>query len=124
MKKENIYIDLRKCTEEQIKSLVPTLEKHGYNVYFHDRIFLKNGKYDKPYFHLFNSKSWLSSSILVTKQELTYPEFIKLFEGGEIIKGNDFQPLFNHLHEEHGLILQVSEMQEIIRIVNELNSNK
>lgn len=31
-----------------------------------------------------------------------------------------YQPLFNHLHEEHNLILLESEMQEIINIVNSM----
>ena len=38
--------------------------------------------------------------------------------------GNQYQPLFDHLNSEHGLILHESEMDEIIRIVNNLNSNQ
>jgi hypothetical protein len=32
----------------------------------------------------------------------------------------EYQPLFDHMHEEHGLILLESEMQEIIRVVDSL----
>lgn len=77
------FIDLSKLSGDKLKSLVPILENAGYHVYFEDRIFLKHGKYHKPYFHLLNNKSWMSSLFLVMKTELTYPEFIKLFEGGE-----------------------------------------
>lgn len=61
---------------------------------------------------------------LQDRTELTYPEFIKLFEGGDDYPAKRLQPLFDHLHSEHGLILHESEMEEIIRIVNNLNSNQ
>lgn len=34
--------------------------------------------------------------------------------------GSDYQELFNHLHNEHGLILLESQMQDIIHIVNKM----
>ena len=33
-----------------------------------------------------------------------------------------YQPLFDHLYNEHGLTLLESEMEEIIRVVNEITS--
>ena len=33
---------------------------------------------------------------------------------------SDYQELFNHMHDEHGLILLESEMDEIIHIVNKI----
>lgn len=35
----------------------------------------------------------------------------------------DYQKLFEHMAEQHGLTLLESEMQEIIRIVNEMELN-
>ena len=34
--------------------------------------------------------------------------------------GSDYQELFNHLHDEHDLILLESQMQDIIHIVNKM----
>ena len=127
--KENSFLDLSKLSEEQIKSLPQILENAGECIGFHTSIRLNSGKLKDDFVLYFNSsfKEWCLWNHIFknnTKTELNYPEFIKLFEGREVTKGNDFQPLFNHLHEDHGLILQISEMQEIIRIVNELNSNQ
>lgn len=33
---------------------------------------------------------------------------------------SNYQELFNHMHDEHGLILLESEMDEIIHIVNKI----
>jgi len=37
---------------------------------------------------------------------------------------NYYQPLFDHMYEEHGLILTLADMEEIIRIVNNLAENE
>ena len=34
-----------------------------------------------------------------------------------------YQPLFDHLHNEHGLTLLVSEMDEIMNLVEKVNDN-
>jgi len=36
----------------------------------------------------------------------------------------DYQELFNHMHDEHDLILLESEMQEIIHIVNKMQNEE
>lgn len=36
----------------------------------------------------------------------------------------DYQELFNHMHDEHNLILLESEMQEIINIVNKIQDDE
>lgn len=36
----------------------------------------------------------------------------------------DYQKLFNYMSEEHGIILLQTDMQEIFRIVNEIQKNE
>lgn len=43
------------------------------------------------------------------------PKILKFIEFN-----TDYQELFNHLNEQHGLILLESEMQEIIKIVKKI----
>ena len=75
MKKENIYIDLSKCSEEEQKhifSLLPEslsslqyeIDEYNFMLDYEDDEWWVNGT--KP---------------PIYKTELTYPEFIKLFEG-------------------------------------------
>src|SRR5690606_9867401 len=102
------------------------------------------------YLHYDGSLWFVDTSMAIyNKTELSYPEFIKLFEEDTCPKcrtkdfenchsikcpmrkeellevvdypGKQYQPLFDHLSQEHGLILHESEMNEIIRIVNALN---
>ena len=68
-----IYIDLSKCTEEQRKHIISLLPKTDYKI---DMQILKNYKY----LHLCEI-GWFVDSKPFNKTELTYPEFIKLFEG-------------------------------------------
>ena len=76
-KKEEIYLNLSKCTEEeQIKviSLLPDKVLHNqYEIL------------ESHYKLYFDSVNWwvLNDVQALSKTELTYPEFIKLFEGGE-----------------------------------------
>ena len=75
--KENIYIDLSKCSEEQRKhifSLLPKcINEEDYMIF--DSFY--NLHSDKGRWYC--GSSWVS----IVKTELTYPEFIKLFEDGE-----------------------------------------
>lgn len=111
------FIDLSKCTEEQ--------RKHIFS--------LIGGKPDKNMSSYMGGNECLiffdkwerhNRNNFYNRTELTYPEFIKLFDGGEDYPGSQYQPLFDHLNQEHGLILHESEMDEIIRIVGGLNSNQ
>lgn len=71
-KKEEIYLDLSKCTEEEQR----ILEKlTGFKISYIKRY---------PYLQIIFS-GWNQSDCthLEGKTEITYPEFIKLFEGGE-----------------------------------------
>ena len=129
VKKENSFLDLSKLSNEQVKSLPQVFENAGECIGFHTSIRLNSGKLKDDFVLYFNSsfKEWCLWNHIFknnTKTELTYPEFIKLFEGGEDYPGKQYQPLFDHLNNEHGLILHESEMDEIIRIVGGLNSNQ
>lgn len=114
-----VYVDLSKCSVEELKSIPEILDKAGQELYVNDRVLIKDGKYQEQYLHLFYTNVWLCSWILVMKEEISYADFIKLFAVKEEYPGKRYQPLFDHLSQEHGLILHESEMDEIIRIVQE-----
>ncbi|MCZ2084835.1 MAG: hypothetical protein LC112_11235 [Flavobacteriales bacterium] len=79
MDKSKIYLDLSKCTEEeQIKAIAFLPEP------------INEDDYDITHIHLYliyddeDCMWWVSTKyFLADKNEITYPEFIKLFEGGE-----------------------------------------
>lgn len=131
--KENSFLDLSKLSEEQINRLYGKMNKCDEPIYYQERAFLTKGKFEKglPYFHFHTGyNQWISSAILVMKQELTYTQFIEIM-GGETsadisilerteYPGKDYQELFDYLHNEHGLTLLESEMSEIINLVGKL----
>ncbi|QNS40165.1 hypothetical protein H0S70_07060 [Chryseobacterium manosquense] len=87
MKKEEVFIDLSKCSEEEIIKIYHVLNDKNENIYHSDRMILKKGKFENrfPYLTLNSGYTqWMSTFVNIHgKTELTYPEFIKLFEGGE-----------------------------------------
>lgn len=83
MEKENIYIDLSKCSEEQRKEIARTINKHGHSITSKANYEIINGYYDELFPLLTYHEYWYCSRYASGKTELTYPEFIKLFEGGE-----------------------------------------
>lgn len=87
MKKENIFIDLDKCSESEIKELALVMMR---TKKLHEKAFNYMSK-GKTFDHFIclaqtDSKEWTLWNInaLFNKAELTYPEFIKLFEGGDV----------------------------------------
>ena len=77
MDKSKVFINLSKCTEEEQKhifSLLPDDEL---------RTYLRYNKF-QPYLN-FDFLQWFicNHEVISRKTELTYLEFIKLFEGGE-----------------------------------------
>ena len=89
MNKEKYFIDLSKCSEEQRKhifSLLPT-DKITAQIFYMIRN--SDWKVLKVFSHLFFNEYSIwqlcsnRSAETYGKTELTYPEFIKLFEGGE-----------------------------------------
>lgn len=84
MKKENIYLDLSKCTEDQIKALPTILENAG--EYMTSGFRNLNYYATTTYCYIQLVEAYWSIWDLLNvmgKQELTYPEFIELFDGGE-----------------------------------------
>lgn len=84
-----VFIDLKKCTEEQRKLLPQILEKAGEKI--GEKIYIHNTSMvsEYPYFHkptYANYWTMGTSNSIPEKQELTYPDFIKLFEGGEEVR--------------------------------------
>lgn len=102
MRKENIYLDLSKCSEEERKSLPQILEKAGQEVYFLAKPTLLSGKLDTYYPYLVfsrpSSNIWVFSHVKPDRTEITYPEFIKIFEVGE---GEDNENLLIKFLEFH-----------------------
>ena len=82
MDKSKFYIDLSKCTEGERKRvfslLPPEPHRDAYNIF-------RNYKYLQfiPKSKFQEKEKWMVDKQAFGKTELTYPEFIKLFEGGE-----------------------------------------
>lgn len=85
MNKEKYFIDLSKLSEEQIKALPQVFENSGDKVLPETLSDLISGKITDGFKFLFYSPSgWNQNDYpLKGRTELTYPKFIKLFEGGE-----------------------------------------
>ena len=83
--KTKIYIDLKKCSEEQIKSLPQILEKAGENLAIPKDIEYEIGiGYVNLHYREINDYwTCATSNINSEKQELSYPEFINIFNGKE-----------------------------------------
>lgn len=91
MNKDKYFIDLSKLSDEQRKSLPQIFENAGQEIYFLAKPTLLSGKLDTYYPYLFfslpSSNIWVFSHNKPDRTELTYPEFIKLFEGEEKYDG-------------------------------------
>ena len=85
MNKEKYFIDLSKLSDEQIKALPQKFENAGHKILSETLSDLISGKITDGFKFLFYSPSgWNQNDYpLNGRTELTYPEFIKLFEGGE-----------------------------------------
>lgn len=83
--REKYFIDLSKLSEEQRKSLPQILDNAGENIYEETLDDLLNDRFDEEYIYLaqFFDGEWLRFKDNLNRTELTYPDFIKLFEGGE-----------------------------------------
>ena len=80
MDKTKNYLDLSKCTEGERKIVRNTLYKNREYVPFFTNLF----EIDRYYKLHFDEGDWLCGDATFNeKTELTYPDFIKLFEGGE-----------------------------------------
>ena len=84
-----IYIDLSKLSEEQIKGLAFVMQR---TKKLHDKAFdfMSKGETFDRFICLAqtDSKEWTlwNLTAVFDKTEISYPEFIKLFEGGEEVR--------------------------------------
>ena len=82
MDKSKIYLDLSKCTEEEQKHvfslLPPEPHRDAYNIFRSYKYlqFIPKSKFQEK-------EKWMVDKQAFGKTELTYPEFIKLFKGGD-----------------------------------------
>ena len=81
MDKTKFYLDLSKCTEEEQKNIFSLLPEpilsDDYDIRGKYKYLLITDDYDN------HCNKWYVDFRYYEKTELTYPEFIKLFEGGE-----------------------------------------
>lgn len=85
-KKENIYLNLGKLSEEEIKDVGKVIFRNLDDICEETIDDLVDGIVTQNYKYLFfdNDKSWNQNETpLSGRTEITYPEFIKIFEGGE-----------------------------------------
>lgn len=83
--KEKIYLDLSNCTEEEIKETYKKIKNSDQNIHTLTKRDLINGIVTHCYWFLFfDGNAWNQNETpLSGRTELTYHEFINLFEGGE-----------------------------------------
>lgn len=102
--KSEVFIDLSKLSKKQIKSLPQIFENAGHKILSETLSDLISGKITDGFKFLFYSPSgWNQNDYpLNGRTELTYPEFIKLFEGGE--GENEIENIKDIAHTEGVLI--------------------
>ena len=85
MDKTKIFLDLSNCTEGEIKETYKKIKNSDQNIHTQTERDLINGIVTHCYWFLFfDGNAWNQNETpLSGKTELTYPEFIQLFEGGE-----------------------------------------
>lgn len=81
MKKEEICIDLSKCTQEERKNIYKTLVDAGEKVWVSSD-FNEEGNYDPdyPYLAIECAKEWIGCFSNLGKTDLSYHEFINFFK--------------------------------------------
>lgn len=132
MKDLTIYfIDLSKLNKEERKSLPQILDKAGENIHEQTLDNLLNDRYDDEYIYLaqFFNGEWVRFNDKLSRTELTYPEFIKLFEGGEGEKVLQVGKILNYLSDRNDELAKkpcfenVCRMAEISRVIQMIKSN-
>ena len=85
MDKTKFYLNLSKCTEEEIKETHKKIKNSDQDIHTQTERDLINGIVTHCYWFLFfDGNAWNQNETpLSGKTEITYPEFIKLFEGGK-----------------------------------------
>ena len=78
-----VFIDLRKCSEYERKDIARIVNQNGHSITSKANYEMSNGNYDELFPLLTFHEYWYCSRYASGKTELLYPDFIKLFEGGE-----------------------------------------
>ena len=108
MDKTKIYLNLKKCTEKEQKHifslLPPEPHRDAYNIFRSYKYlqFIPKSKFQEK-------EKWMVDKQAFDKVELTYPEFIKLFEGGE---GKEVLKVENYI-----------SIEELTKLCNDYNRN-
>lgn len=84
MDKSKYFLNLSNCTKEEIKEIYKKIKNSDQNIHTQTKRDLINGIVTHCYWFLFfDGNAWnQNKTSLSGRAELTYPEFIKLFEGG------------------------------------------
>ena len=124
MDKSKFYLDLSKCTEEERKSLPQIIKKANEDIYEMSEKMLNSGLLidedgDDCYILLSKSlkKEWIAylKSGCDDKTELTYPEFIKLFEGGETSVENSEVERIRRSAIENLVLMEIDKKMEHLK---------
>ena len=111
------FIDLSKCTEEQQNHIFSLLPEHEYSMKY--EIFWK---FTLLHF-VSDLNKWIVHCNAENKTELTYTEFIKLFEGGEGEK-SDLEVWLNRQIEKCQQLDMPREEWTYIQVLKKINSNQ
>ena len=121
MDKSKIYLDLSKCTEEEQKHVFTLLPdpilSDDYDIRGKYKYLLITDDYDNY------CNKWYVDFCYDDKTELTYPEFIKLFEGGEGEKSN-LEVWLNRQIEKCQQLDMPREEWAYIQVLKKINSNQ
>ena len=125
MDKSKIYLDLSKCTEEEIKETYKKIKNSDQNIHTQTKRDLINGIVTHCYWILFfDGNAWNQNEApLSGKTEITYPEFIKLFEGGEGEK-TELEVWLNRQIEKFQELNMPREEWAFIQVLKKINSNQ
>ena len=117
MDKSKIYLNLSKCTEEEIKETYKKIKDSDQNIHTQTERDLINGIVTHCYWFLFfDGNAWNQNETpLSGRTELTYPEFIKLFEGGETSAENSEVERIRRSAIENLVLMEIDKKMEHLK---------
>ena len=119
MNKEKCFIDLSKLSYEQLRIVRMTLYKNREYVPFFTNLF----EIDRYYKLYCDKGDWLCGDVMFNeKTEILYPEFIKLFEGGD--GENELEVWLNRQIEKCQVLDMPREEWAFIQVLKKINSNQ
>lgn len=117
MDKSKIYLDLSKCIGEELKNIYTilgdTLKFESPSIVFNFPIMhYHEGMWIRTNFFQDKAKE---DNFLADKTELTYPEFIKLFEGGETSAENSEVERIRRSAIENLVLMEIDKKMEHLK---------